>query len=110
MVKARVVNDAMLYKASLAVTEMLTEKEIAEGRVFPNIERIVEVSRHVAIQVAKEAVAQGVAPELPKVFVKGREADCSFAAHHDKLFWEPTYNEVIYDKRVGDHIDDKELY
>ena len=46
----------MLYKASLAVTEMLSENEIAEGRVFPNIERIVEVSRHVAINVAKEAV------------------------------------------------------
>ena len=49
MTKARVVNDSMLYKAALAVTEKLTDQEIAEGRVFPNIERIVEVSRHVAI-------------------------------------------------------------
>ncbi len=49
MVKARVVNDAMLYRDALAVSEMLTKAEIAEGRVFPNLERIVEVSRHVAI-------------------------------------------------------------
>ena len=74
MVKARVVNDAMLYRAALAVSEMLTKEEIAEGRVFPNLERIVEVSRHVAIEVGKEAVAQGVAPELPKVYFEGREA------------------------------------
>jgi len=44
------------------------------------------------------------------VYEDGKEADCSFAAHHDKVFWEPEYSEVIYDARVGDRIEDKELY
>ena len=43
----------MLYAASEAVAASLTEEERAEGRVFPRVARIRQVSLKVATEVAK---------------------------------------------------------
>ena len=64
MSKARQVNNTMLYKASCAVADMLDEDEISRGRIFPQLSRIVDVSKNVAIEVAKAAVESKVCPPI----------------------------------------------
>lgn len=54
------ITDSMLYRAAQACTESMTEEEIAEGRTFPNIKRIREVSKAVAVAV----IDQGLKEEL----------------------------------------------
>jgi len=49
------ITDHMLYLASVACTNTMTPEEIAEGRTFPNLKRIREVSKNVATAVIKEA-------------------------------------------------------
>ena len=50
---ATIITDKMLYAASEAVAASLTEEERAEGRVFPRVARIRQVSLKVATEVAK---------------------------------------------------------
>lgn len=50
------ITDGMLYRAAVACMETMTEEEIAEGRTFPNIKRIREVSLNVAVAVIEEAL------------------------------------------------------
>ena len=50
---ATMITDKMLYAASEAVAASLTEEERAEGRVYPRVARIRQVSLKVATEVAK---------------------------------------------------------
>eukprot|EP00624_Nannochloropsis_granulata_P001717 evm.model.NODE_18350_length_9544_cov_24.339689.1 len=50
---ATIITDKMLYAASEAVAASLTDEERAEGRVFPRVARIRQVSLKVATEVAK---------------------------------------------------------
>ena len=87
----------MLYQAAKAVSECLTPREIAEQRTFPHLDRIVEVSRHVAINVAQTAVAQEVAPSLAKKYRSGHETGyIGFGEVHDSSFYSPNYDEIIF--------------
>ena len=56
----------MLYVAAEALANFVTEEELAEGKVFPHIENIREVSKKVAIAVAREAYRTGDAAKLRK--------------------------------------------
>ncbi|GAB5035354.1 nad-dependent malic enzyme [Nannochloropsis oceanica] len=58
---ATIITDKMLYAASEAVAASLTEEERAEGRVFPRVARIRQVSLKVATEVAKAAVMEKLA-------------------------------------------------
>ena len=53
------ITDRMLYEAAIAIPKSMTEGEIKEGRTFPNIKRIREVSHAVACAVIKEALREG---------------------------------------------------
>jgi malate dehydrogenase (oxaloacetate-decarboxylating)(NADP+) len=52
------ITDKMLYLASVACTNTMTEDEISEGRTFPKLSRIREVSANVAVAIIKEAITQ----------------------------------------------------
>ena len=58
------ITDKMLYLASLACTNTMTEEEIAEGRTFPVLSRIREVSANVATAVITEGMALGITPKI----------------------------------------------
>lgn len=53
---AKKVTDRMLYIAAEALANFVPEEEIAQGKVFPPIERIREVSHRIAVAVIKEAI------------------------------------------------------
>ena len=51
------ITNKMLYAAAAACTNSMTEQEIAEGRTFPDIVRIREVSKRVALAVIEEGAS-----------------------------------------------------
>jgi len=61
---AKTVSDRMLYVAAEALANYVTEDELAEGKVFPNLTTIRDVSKKVAIAVIEEAVETGQASKL----------------------------------------------
>lgn len=61
---AKTVSDRMLYVAAEALANYVTEDELAEGKVFPNLTTIRDVSKKVAIAVIEEAIRTGQASKL----------------------------------------------
>ncbi|HTL73228.1 MAG TPA: NAD-dependent malic enzyme [bacterium] len=55
---ARRVTDAMFIKAARTLASLIRDDELAEGRVYPALTRIHEVSLAIAIAVAEEVYAQ----------------------------------------------------
>ena len=55
---ARRVTDAMFIKAARALASLVRDEELAEGRVYPTLNRIHEVSHTIAVAVAEEVFAQ----------------------------------------------------
>ncbi len=55
---ARRVTDAMFIKAARTLASLIRENELAEGRVYPSLNRIHEVSHAIAVAVAEEVYAQ----------------------------------------------------
>jgi len=80
---ARTVPDACFLAATRALSDMTTEEDRAQGRVFPPLERIREVSRRVAAATAEAAIAAGVAGCDPGMDVDACVRD---------LMWEPSYD------------------
>jgi malate dehydrogenase (oxaloacetate-decarboxylating)(NADP+) len=64
------ITDRMLYVAAVACTEAMTEGEIAEGRTFPAVKRIRDVSHAVACAVIKEALKEGLATSINATHLK----------------------------------------
>ena len=51
---ARRVTDSMFIVAARTLASLIRESELAEGRVYPTLQRIHEVSHAIAVAVAKE--------------------------------------------------------
>lgn len=62
----RVITDKMLYRAAVACTNTMNEEEKSEGRTFPNIRRIREVSQAVACAVIEEAIDNNLTTKITK--------------------------------------------
>ena len=62
----RKVTDKMLIRAAEACNESMTEEEIAEGRTVPNLKRIREVSRNVAVAVIEEGLRGDLTTKIGK--------------------------------------------
>ena len=54
---ARRVTDAMFIKAARTLASLLRTEELAEGRIYPSLKRIHEVSLAIAVSVAEEVYA-----------------------------------------------------
>jgi malate dehydrogenase (oxaloacetate-decarboxylating)(NADP+) len=50
----------MFVSAAKALAALLREEELAEGRIYPSLQRIHEVSLKIAVAVAEEAFATGL--------------------------------------------------
>jgi malate dehydrogenase (oxaloacetate-decarboxylating)(NADP+) len=61
--KSRRVTDAMLMAAARTLAAQVTESDLAEGRIYPPLPRIREVSVKIALATAEVAYDQGVAAE-----------------------------------------------
>jgi len=63
-VGAREVTDGMFLAAARALADNTAPELVAQGQIFPNIEDVREVSRHVAFAVATAAIEEGVADHV----------------------------------------------
>lgn len=60
------VTDRMLYIAAEALANFVTEEELEQGKVFPHISHIRNVSHRIAVAVIEEAVREGLATKISK--------------------------------------------
>jgi len=76
--KCTKISDSMLFATAVAVANSLSDQDRAEGRVYPKVEKIREVSIEVATAVARKAVEEGYSkaftkkdiPDLQELIVK----------------------------------------
>ena len=56
-------SDGMFLTAARTLSELVTPEELSEGRVYPSLGRIREVSLRIATEVARVAYREGLAQE-----------------------------------------------
>jgi malate dehydrogenase (oxaloacetate-decarboxylating)(NADP+) len=61
---AKKVTDRMLYIAAKALAEFVSEEDLKEGKLFPPITSIREVSHRIAVAVVEEAMRDGLATRV----------------------------------------------
>jgi malate dehydrogenase (oxaloacetate-decarboxylating)(NADP+) len=66
----RTITDRMLYEASLACANATTAEDIAEGRTFPHVRRIRDVSLQVACAVIREGLKSGQCTKIKESQLK----------------------------------------
>lgn len=79
---ARKVTDGMLLAASMALSEYTDPGRLAQGAVYPRVDKIRAASRHVAAAVISQAVKEGVATKPIGEDVQ---------AHIEKHMWHPRF-------------------
>eukprot|EP01130_Rhizamoeba_saxonica_P014443 TRINITY_DN6312_c0_g1_i1.p1 TRINITY_DN6312_c0_g1~~TRINITY_DN6312_c0_g1_i1.p1 ORF type:complete len:588 (+),score=98.67 TRINITY_DN6312_c0_g1_i1:41-1804(+) len=90
MVKARRISYRSITTAALALSECITAEERNRGQVYPNIERIREVSLHVATETAKVCFEEGVA---------GIEPPTNIRKYLENRMWDPkVYSDLILER------------
>ena len=89
-----IITDKMLYAGSVAITNQLSHDEIAEGRTFPKVSRIREVSHAVACAIIEVALKEGLTTKVRPRHIK--EGIPSFVAR--KMYY-PDYVPLV-DPRI----------
>ena len=63
--RAKLITDEMFMAAARSLAERVTEADLAQGSLYPELPRIREVSAHIAAAVADVAYQRGVATGAP---------------------------------------------
>ena len=79
-----VVTDAMVSAASMAVANAMTEQELADGMLYPDVTRLRDVSKEVARAVSAKAIDEGYAN------TSNEEVD----ARLETDMWDPAYPQL----------------
>jgi len=86
-IKSKRLSYGMLNKAALALCESLTPEEVSLGKVYPEINRIRQVSLEIATTVSQHAYNLG----LPS-----REKPRNLATFLKESMWDPVYPDQIF--------------
>lgn len=79
---ATTITDAMMVVAGAAVSDAVSDEDIADGRLLPTLDKLREVSVKVAAATMRQAAADGVAnPELPDD-LESHVADWQYQPHY----------------------------
>jgi len=84
--EAERVTDEMFFVAARKLADLVTEDDLAQGRIFPSLTRIREVSAVIATAVAEVAFKRSLT-------TMNRPPDLS--AHVKAQMYDPTYNEYV---------------
>ena len=79
----------MITESALALSDALNDEEKAEGRLYPNTERIREISRDIAVRCIQMANTQGVARDGGKTAAMDEEQLREWV--HGEM-WSPKYD------------------
>jgi malic enzyme len=77
------VSDRMFLVAATTLAELVPEERIEKGAIYPRLTQLREISRTIAIAVAREARDSGLARKL---------SDAELEAAVDACIWTPEYN------------------
>lgn len=91
----KTVTDRMLYVAAEALANFVTSEELEQGKVFPHISNIREVSHRVAVAVAREAVSDGQATRLTGEEIENLEEHIS-----SKMYF-PEYAPLVEKREIN---------
>jgi malate dehydrogenase (oxaloacetate-decarboxylating) len=91
-VKARRVTDGMFLAAAKALAALSPAKANPNGRLLPSLERMREVSRQIALAVAKQALAEGLTQPMLEAEIVRRIRD---------KMWEPRYRASLSTVRLA---------
>lgn len=85
--RASQITDSMVEASSLGLANSLTDEEHDAGLLYPRVERIREISAHIAAEVIRAAQAAGVAraPELESL------NDMALLALVNRKMWNPSF-------------------
>ena len=81
--RAREVTDRMFLVAATTLADQVTTRRLSDGALYPRIAELRPISRAIAIAVAREACASGVAPMM---------SDDDVEAAVDASIWVPDYS------------------
>jgi malate dehydrogenase (oxaloacetate-decarboxylating)(NADP+) len=91
------ISDRMIYMASKALANSLTPEEIAQGWLYPSLQRIRQVSAIVATAVCEEALAEGVAQEHATI---GNKSHDELVAYVSSQMWHPVNSDAYGTSRI----------
>lgn len=99
--KVSTIDNKLFLMAAKTVAEMVTEKNLAEGRVYPRLKEIKEISIKIAIRIGEECYKDGTAklypePEDKEMFIRSQIYDIEY----DDLINE-TYDWPTQDMKHG---------
>ena len=82
VVGAKEITDAMFTVAAESLADQVSAEELSAGQLYPNLSRLRQVSRAIAMAVSQEAMASEVAPRIDEDTLSERLSDA---------MWEPEY-------------------
>ncbi|MDD3180849.1 MAG: NAD-dependent malic enzyme [Opitutaceae bacterium] len=80
------VTDEMFYASAKALDKLVTQEDLAKGRIFPDLQRIREVSVAIAVDVAELAFKRGLTR---------MKAPADIAAHVKAQMYQPDYPSCV---------------
>jgi len=86
LARARHVSDAMISAASEALAEQVSQEELDQGMLYPDIGRLRQVSRVVAAAVMRSASGDGIGDALEETQIQARL---------DAAIWNPVYRRYV---------------
>lgn len=89
-----VVSDHMLMTAAQALPNMISEKELRHGQVFPNMRNIRDISLHIACETIKAAAEEGHLANPSLIRALGKGEDCLRRYVHNRMFY-PEYKSLV---------------
>jgi malate dehydrogenase (oxaloacetate-decarboxylating)(NADP+) len=79
------VTESMFATAARTLASLVTEDDLAMGRIYPSLSRIREVSRAIAIEVATMAFDRGLARVERPADIAAAVTDAMFQPHYVSL-------------------------
>jgi len=91
---AKVVSDQMLFVAAEALANFVTDEELKQGKVFPHISKIRDVSHKVAVAVIEQALHEGHATRF-----EGKEIH-DLDAYVARKMYDPNYVPLVEKREI----------
>jgi malate dehydrogenase (oxaloacetate-decarboxylating)(NADP+) len=87
------ITDKMLYLAAETLANQVSREELSQGKVFPHISKIREVSKNIAMTVIGEAQRDGQATKLRGKYIEDMEA------YVESKMYDPVYVPLVEKRR-----------
>ncbi|KAI8372882.1 malic enzyme [Radiomyces spectabilis] len=100
LAKTAIVSDDMIYEAAKSLAQSLKPQEIQQGHLYPDLDRIREVSAKVAAAVCRQAIAENVARDprliaLAKTSTNNQELEQNLLTFVRSNMWDPNHSELF---------------